>query len=159
MSDYAVAQGIALARVTGARVTGLHVLPAFHWFSIQMDSLQDSREQFSKEVRVRGDNILDKLTSAATQAGVPCDSVAMDHEHVYEAIVDVALSRGCDLIVMASHGRRRLHPVLLGSETHKVLTHSSVPVLVLHPPRQGARSAEFPQEIEHERAARKPPGV
>ena len=135
MSDYAVAQGIALAQVMGAKVTGLHVLPAFHWFSIQMDSLQDSREQFSKEVRHRGDNILGKLNSEATQAGVLCDTVVMDHEHVYAAIAEVAQSRACDLIVMASHGRRRLHPALLGSETHKVLTHSSVPVLVLHPPK------------------------
>jgi len=61
---------------------------------------------------------------------VPCEVVQVDHEHPYRAIIDTAASKGCDLIAMASHGRRGVSAVLIGSETVKVLTHSSTPVLV-----------------------------
>jgi len=54
----------------------------------------------------------------------------MEHAQVYQAIIDAASARGCDLIVMASHGRRGVSAVVLGSETVKVLTHSKIPVLV-----------------------------
>jgi hypothetical protein len=63
-----------------------------------------------------------------TAAGVACDVVQVEHEHPYEAIIDTAKKRGCDAIVMASHGRRG---VVLGSETVKVLTHSTMPVVVV----------------------------
>jgi nucleotide-binding universal stress UspA family protein len=61
---------------------------------------------------------------------VACDTVQMEHEHPYQAIIDTARSKGCDLIMMASHGRRGIAAVVLGSETVKVLTHSKIPVLV-----------------------------
>ncbi|MBV8121925.1 MAG: universal stress protein, partial [Alphaproteobacteria bacterium] len=67
---------------------------------------------------------------AAKRAGVACDTVHVQHEHVYQAIIDAAASKGCDLIAMASHGRRGVSAVVLGSETVKVLTHSKIPVLV-----------------------------
>lgn len=135
MSDYSVEQGIALARATGAKVTGMHVMPSFHWLSIQSETVESSRESFSVETQRRADSILSKLASAATQAGLLFDTCVVDHEHVYEGIVAVAESRKCDLIVMASHGRRGMRAVLLGSETNKVLTHSRIPVLVFHPPQ------------------------
>lgn len=136
MSDHAVEQGIALARATGAKVTGVHVMPSFHWLSIQLDSLESSRGEFAVETQRRADSILSKLSSAAAQSAVVVDTCVVDHEHVYEGIVAVAESRHCDLIVMASHGRSGVRAVLLGSETHKVLTHSRVPVLVFHPPQK-----------------------
>ena len=61
---------------------------------------------------------------------MPCDTVALIHDHPYEAILDTARDKGCDLIAMASHGRRGMVGMLLGSETRKVLTHGSIPVLV-----------------------------
>jgi nucleotide-binding universal stress UspA family protein len=74
--------------------------------------------------------VLDGVSAAAKSAGVECQTLHVEHEHVYQAILDAAAARGCDLIVMASHGRRGVSAVVLGSETVKVLTHSKIPVLV-----------------------------
>ena len=63
-------------------------------------------------------------------AGVECQTLHTEHEQVYQAIIEAAEARRCDLIVMASHGRRGVSAVVLGSETVKVLTHSKIPVLV-----------------------------
>ena len=70
------------------------------------------------------------VSAAAKSAGVACDTRHVKHDHIYEAIIDAASARRCDLIVMASHGRRGVSAVVLGSETVKVLTHSTIPVLV-----------------------------
>ena len=78
---------------------------------------------------------LDRVKDAAKAAGVECDVVHVQHEHPYQAIIDTAVSRGCDLIVMASHGRRGMSAIVLGSETVKVLTHSTIPVLVYREPQ------------------------
>ena len=68
------------------------------------------------------------------EAGVPCNKVSATSDIPYEAIIDAATQSGCDLIFMASHGRRGLASLLLGSETQKVLTHSTIPVLVYRTP-------------------------
>ena len=69
-------------------------------------------------------------TEAATAAGVRCEAFHIKHDRPWEAILQVAEQKGCDLIVMASHGRAGVSAVVLGSETNKVLTHSKLPVLV-----------------------------
>ena len=66
----------------------------------------------------------------AKQVGVPCEVVKVEHGEPYEAMIETAGARGCDLITMASHGRRGISALLLGSETMKVLTHSKLPVLI-----------------------------
>jgi nucleotide-binding universal stress UspA family protein len=66
----------------------------------------------------------------AKSAGVICETLHVEHARVYQAIIDAASARKCDLIVVASHGRRGVSAVVLGSETVKVLTHSKIPVLV-----------------------------
>jgi nucleotide-binding universal stress UspA family protein len=71
------------------------------------------------------------ISTAAKEAGVICDCVSDTNAHPYAAIVAAAEKRGCDLIMMASHGRRGMQAVLIGSETTKVLTHTKIPVLVL----------------------------
>jgi nucleotide-binding universal stress UspA family protein len=73
---------------------------------------------------------LGQIKAAAATAGVSCDVVNLEHEQPYQAIVDAAKKNGCDLIVMASHGRRGVSALMLGSEAVKVLTHSAIPVLV-----------------------------
>jgi nucleotide-binding universal stress UspA family protein len=70
------------------------------------------------------------VTDAASGAGVAAKALHVYHRDPYAAILDAARAEGCDLIVMASHGRRGLAELLLGSETVKVLTHSEIPVLV-----------------------------
>ena len=76
------------------------------------------------------DERLQRAKSIAEEAGIACEAEKVDGEHIYQAIIDAADARNCDLIAMASHGRRGLSALILGSETTKVLTHSIVPVLV-----------------------------
>ena len=73
---------------------------------------------------------LDQVKTAALERDVSCDVIYVEHEHPYQAIIDAANNQHCDLIVMASHGRRGISAILLGSVTVKVLTHSTIPVLV-----------------------------
>ena len=73
---------------------------------------------------------LGAVAQAAQAAGAKCETVQLEHQHPYLAIIDTAGSKGCDLIVMASHGRHGMSAIVLGSETVKVLTHCKIPVLV-----------------------------
>jgi nucleotide-binding universal stress UspA family protein len=77
---------------------------------------------------------MDAAKEVASASGVSCETLHLEHEHPYRAIIDTAAKKSCDLIVMASHGRRGISAIVLGSETTKVLTHSSTPVLVVRPP-------------------------
>ena len=76
--------------------------------------------------------MLNHVADLAKAAGVPCQTVQVEHDHPYQAIITTAKDKGCDLIVMASHGRSGISAVLLGSVTNKVLTHTNIPVLVCH---------------------------
>ena len=75
-----------------------------------------------------GEEILGAVAKQA--AGFACEMIQVEHEDPYRAIIETADSKGCDLIVMASHGRRGISAIILGSETVKVLTHCKIPVLV-----------------------------
>ena len=79
------------------------------------------------------------MLDAAAAAGVASEGATVEALHPWEAILDMAKQKGCDLIVMASHGRKGIKRLLLGSETQQVLTHSSIPVLVLHGTTGSAR--------------------
>lgn len=129
-SEAAIQQSIQLARDLHAKVTGLHVIPEFHVFTYQPEMLEDTREQFIKDSQDNAVKFLAVLQKAAKEAGVPCETAYMASDHPYQVIIKVAEDRGCDLIAMASHGRKGLSGLLLGSETQKVLTHSKKPVLV-----------------------------
>ena len=131
LSEIAIERGIGLAKTIDARVTGLHVIEPFHLFFGGAEMMNDTQEQYEKESLVHAQKYLDSLTAAAKQAGVSCDCVTEKSSHPYEVIIGAAEKRGCDLIVMASHGRRGIRGLLLGSETIKVLTHTKIPVLVL----------------------------
>jgi nucleotide-binding universal stress UspA family protein len=132
LSGHAIAHGIALAKATGARVTGLFVAAAptplvFEGF-VPVDYMQpDEHAALNARAAAR---FLGAIEKAALRAGVPFEGVTLTGEYPAEAILETVKQRQCDLIVMASHGRRGLAGVLLGSETQKVLTHAKVPVLV-----------------------------
>jgi nucleotide-binding universal stress UspA family protein len=130
LSESAFRQGIAFARDAGARVTALRVIPDFHTYTYQVEMLAGTRELYTREATRVVEDYLDTMAGEATAAEVACDTVAVIHDHPYEAIISTAVNKGCDLIVMASHGRRGLQGVLIGGETQKVLTHSRIPVLV-----------------------------
>jgi nucleotide-binding universal stress UspA family protein len=130
LAGKAVQHGIALAQKIGAKVTGLTVLPPFHVFTTDTQMIEDTPAQYQARMQKHAEKTLGGVTHAAQAAGVACETVRVEHEHPYQAIIDTAASKGCDLIVMASHGRRGVSAIVLGSETVKVLTHSKIPVLV-----------------------------
>jgi nucleotide-binding universal stress UspA family protein len=130
LAGKAVAHGIALAKRIGAKVTVLTVLPAFHTFTTDAQMIEDTPAQYKIRMHKHGEKILGAVVRAAQAAGVACAAVQVEHEHPYQAIIDTAASKGCDLIVMASHGRHGISALVLGSETVKVLTHCKIPVLV-----------------------------
>ena len=129
-SEAAVRAGVSLAREMGARVTGLHVVPPFHTFTYRPDMIEDTEEQYEKDSEEQARKVLLTIEKQAQECGVPCDTVVVRSDDIHDAIIATARESQCDLIAMASHGRRGVRALLLGSETQKVLTHSLVPVLV-----------------------------
>ena len=132
LAGNAVQHGIALAMRIGAKVTVITVSPPFHVFTTDTQMIEDTAAQYQARMQQRAEKILGAVAHLSQAAGVACETVHVEHEHPYQAIIDTAASRGCDLIVMASHGRRGISAIVLGSETVKVLTHSKIPVLVHH---------------------------
>ena len=126
----AVEHGIAFAKQIGARLTAVTVTEPFPVFALAPSQPEYARGDYEKQAQAFAAQILDTVGNAAKQAGVPCETVHIERPHIYEAIIDTATEHGCDLILMASHGRRGVSAVVLGSETVKVLTHSKIPVLV-----------------------------
>lgn len=129
-SQSTVLEGVRLAKAFNARITGISVVPKFHLLTFNTTMIEDTKEVFIAESRSQANKYLTVLNEAADKAGVPCEIEVVVSDHPYEAIIHVAKSRGCDLIMMASHGRRGMQSLLIGSETQKVLTHSKIPVLV-----------------------------
>ena len=134
LSQDAIAHGAALARSINARVTILTVSTPFHTFVVEPEMVTDTQEQHVKRMANRAAKYLNSAKEVVAAAGVNCDTVHVEHDHPYQAIIDTAARESCDLIVMASHGRRGVSAIMLGSETVKVLTHSTVPVLVVRAP-------------------------
>ncbi|NLD67459.1 MAG: universal stress protein [Limnobacter sp.] len=132
LSNDAVTKAVQFARETGARLTVLHVMPEYipPAFAEFPAAGQASFAEFMKATEETGKSILGAAKKTADDASVACETVALRHTQPYRAIIDVARDKGCDLIFMSSHGRRGLSALVLGSETNKVLTHSSIPVLV-----------------------------
>jgi nucleotide-binding universal stress UspA family protein len=131
LSDRAVEHGVGLARAVGAKVSFLTVTEPFHVFSLNADQIEDTRTEFAKHIEVRAEHTLAAAGEVAAAAGISYDTIRREGEQPYEIIIEIAEARRCDLIIMASHGRRGVSAMLLGSETMKVLTHSARPVLVV----------------------------
>jgi nucleotide-binding universal stress UspA family protein len=131
LSEMAIRHGIALARAIRAKVTALAVSPSF---PLEVDPLMvgytPSPGQYARDTEARAEKYLAVARVEAGIAGVPCETVHATQDHVYEAIIDTASKKGCDLILMASHGRKGISAFVIGSETYKVLSHSKIPVLV-----------------------------
>ena len=130
LSEKAVLHGLQLARTLGAKVTGFYALPEFRAFAYSGAIIEDTQAIFEGQAQSQADAALAFITTAAQEAGVAYTTAQSTHDRPYEAILQAATANGCDLIVMASHGRRGIEGLLMGSETQKVLTHSKIPVLV-----------------------------
>ena len=130
LSVRAAEQAIGLAKSIGAKVTGMNVSIPFHVFALDPMVLSDTAEQYKKDCEDLAEKYLGAFAAVAKAAGVECEVVHVTADQPYEGIIDTATVRGCDLICMASHGRKGVAALILGSETRKVLTHSKIPVLV-----------------------------
>lgn len=130
LSVKAINEGIALAKAIDAEVTAITVSETFHTFSVNPMVVTETPEQYQKDSDARAEKYLSVADNAAKAAGVPYEGIHVIHDHPYEAIIAAAKERGCDLIVMASHGRKGMSALVLGSETVKVLTHSNIRTLV-----------------------------
>ena len=129
-SEAAIQKGIQFAKSINAKVTGFHVILPFHVFTTQTKMLEDTKEQYERESKAQAEQFLSVIKKTAEKAGVSCDTDYVTSNHPYEMIINAAEKKGCDLIMMASHGRRGVQGLLIGSETQKVLTHTKIPVLV-----------------------------
>lgn len=133
VSGKAVKRGIDLAKKSKARITAIHVVPEFKLMvddGITMISPM-LKKRFEEEGRKRAQEMLDDISKQARARGVRCATLCVAGDSPYQQILAAARKKKCDLILMASHGRRGLSSLLLGSETAKVLLHSKLPVLVV----------------------------
>jgi nucleotide-binding universal stress UspA family protein len=130
LSEAAIRKGIQFAKTLNARVTGFCVIPELPYVGCEAEIGTEFKKQAEAAVRAEVDKNLLAVEKAAYEAGVPCEIVRGKSDQLYQAIIETAQTKGCDLIIMASHGRRGVGAILLGSETQKVLTHSKIPVLV-----------------------------
>ena len=125
-------RAISFAKEAGARVTVFFAKPEYPIAYFGEGALIDptTPEKFAELADQQATEYLGEIEKQCDAAGVECTTIAATSDVPYEAIIDAAEESGCDLIFMASHGRRGISGFLLGSETNKVLTHSKVPVLV-----------------------------
>ena len=129
--ERAIRHGIALAKLVQAKVVGVTMTHPLH--SALPRSLIPKNLAgviHDETVKAAGEKLA-AVERIAREAGVQVEILRLSNDHPWEGIVQAAKDKRCDLIVMASHGRRGVSAVVLGSETQKVLTHSSIPVLVV----------------------------
>jgi nucleotide-binding universal stress UspA family protein len=128
LAEHGVAHGLALAKSLGAKASVIFVLEPLsemtgpHFLQALATYIELRKEQAK--------SVLDRAANAAKEAGVPCETIQVENGQPYQAIIAAAKDKGCDLIVMSSHGRSGLSMLLIGSVTNKVLTHAKTPVLV-----------------------------
>lgn len=129
-SDKAIDMALSLAKPLGAHITIMTVSEPFHVLTTQALALSDTKESYAVDAQKRAESRLKFGLDRAKAKAVSANGEHVFNDHPFEAIIESAAKHGCDLIVMASHGRRGIAGLLIGSETTKVLTHSKTPVLV-----------------------------
>jgi len=130
LSSHAIGKAMTLAKDMGAKVTVLTCTEPLRIFSLEPEQVARTINNYKEEASKQAHRILAAARQEAEMLGVPCETLEVEHGHPHEAIIATAAEKGCDLIAMASHGRRGVSAIVLGSETLKVLTHSKIPVLV-----------------------------
>jgi nucleotide-binding universal stress UspA family protein len=125
-------RAVAFAKDAGAKVTAFYAKPEYPVTYYGEGALIDptTPDKFAALMDQQANEYLGEVAKLCADAGVPCSTTSATSDVPYEAIIAAAEQAGCDLIFMASHGRRGISAMLLGSETHKVLTHTTIPVLV-----------------------------
>lgn len=123
-------QAVRFAKSIDAKITAFHAMPELRLLANHPGLTPETRNSFVEQARTHADELLAFVKQTAQAEGVACQTVMVSSDHPHEAILRAALDRDCDLIFMASHGRRGIEGLLVGSETQKVMTHSKIPVLV-----------------------------
>jgi nucleotide-binding universal stress UspA family protein len=127
LAERGVAHGLALAKSLGAKVSVIFVMEPF---SEMTGRLREAVVKYAELRKEQATSALDHAALSAKEAGVSCETIQVENEQPHQAIIAAAEDKGCDLIVMSSHGRSGLSMLLIGSVTNKVLTHAKTPVLV-----------------------------
>ena len=132
LSDKAIDAGVAFAQEVHARVTGFTAVPEYKVPSeIELMSRHGvSMWEYEEQAKRQAEAALQKIADRARAAGVEYDAEFVQSDSPHEAIIRAAQKHGCDLIFMASHGRRGISALIHGSETQAVLSHSKIPTLV-----------------------------
>src|SRR5260221_9112291 len=140
-SERAIERGIELAKLCGAKVTGIHVVPDYHLMIAYEGSFDPvTEEKIEEEARQRAASFLEFVKKTAAASGISCETVVATSDHPYDAIVNTANERGCDLIVMTARYRKWLVKLVMGSEATRVLHRASIAVLVV----RGSLRADHP---------------
>jgi nucleotide-binding universal stress UspA family protein len=132
LSERNLQRAVSFARDAGARITAFYAKPEYPVTYYGEGALIDptTPEKFADLAEQQAQGYLGKVVALCAEAGVACSTVSSTSDLPHEAIIKAAEDNSCDLIFMASHGRRGISAMLLGSETQKVLTHTTIPVLV-----------------------------
>jgi nucleotide-binding universal stress UspA family protein len=130
LASRAVEQGLTLAKALGSRVTAITVTEPWTAAVSGEWAVAFPVEEYEKAAAANAEKILAHVKDMAARVGVACDTRHVKDQFAAEGIVDEAKAQSADLIVMASHGRRGLAKVVLGSQATRVLTHSTVPLLI-----------------------------
>jgi len=140
-SERAIKRGIELAKLCNAKVTGIHVIPDYHMMMAYEGAFDSvTEEKIQEEAQQNAARFLEFVKTSAAAANVPCDAVVTTNVHPYDAIVNTANERGCDLIVMTARYRKGLVKLIMGDEATRVLHRTSIPVLIF----RGIMSSDHP---------------
>ena len=130
LAERSVQHGIGLAKELGARVTVLTVIQPVHTVTPVEVMIALPAAEYDKRAQQHAEDLLRRAEQAALKADISCTTRIVTHANAWQAIVEAAIDAECDLIIMGSHGRSGLSQLVLGSETRRVLTHTTIPVLV-----------------------------
>jgi len=128
LAEHGVAHGLALASSLGAKVSAIFVVEPL---SEATGRFLEAVARYAELRKEQATSVLDRVANAAKEAGVSCEAIQVENEQPHQGIIAAAEDKGCDLIVMSSHGRSGLSMLLIGSVTNKVLTNAKTPVLVV----------------------------
>jgi nucleotide-binding universal stress UspA family protein len=131
LSDKAIRTAVEFAQLTGARLVGVSVAEPYPYSPMSEGAITIDASAYQEKMTDIAKLNVQKIADAASAANVICETHVRQSFSPYEDIIDVANLQGCDIVIMASHGRTGLNKLFLGSETQKVMAHSMLPVLVI----------------------------
>ena len=131
LSDKAAETALAFAQLNKAKLVAISVVQPFPFSPMADGGVVLDAGLYEEQMHTAAQQAVDKLGQAAQAAGLAFEGLVAISPSPYEEIVNAAANYHCDIILMASHGRKGLNKLFVGSETQKVLGHTQVPVLVL----------------------------